>query len=382
MTSSSVRATVQKIRHIGDAAREAFIDREDFVRAMELSMVAGLHCIVLGAPGTGKSAGLRYMADATGLGFFKKLMNPDLPREELCGPIDPVALQKGQWRRVWLGLATEPLVFIDEIGKASGQVVNMLLDAMEERVVSVADIEQDIPLHCLTAASNETITESPAIWNRFSIRLVVHKIDQTRHFKRLIKDAWKTKEPPSVPISIEELVEVREAVYRMATKAYESPKFERTLLKIFAGFDNVGSLSPSPRQWLNVIILACGNALLNGRTQPIAKDLEIAWYGLWDDPEEIEQVRAFIEDTIGEEDKELETAKTVLSQMTESYTNMSGSNIEGLGTLSFRAKQLLRECEERHLETKEDDWSDLALRVEELVQAVERKGSEMTGPNF
>lgn len=378
----SIKATVNNIRQIGDAARESFIDREDFVKALELSMVAGLHAIVLGPPGTGKSAGLRFFAGATGLGFFKKLLNPDLPREELVGPIDPVALQKGNWRRVWLGVATCPLVFIDEIGKGSAQVTNLLLDTMEERVVSVADLEKDIPLHSLFAASNETITESPAVWNRFSIRLVVDKITDTRNFKRFIRDAWTAKSPPSVPIALEDLVELRTEVYRMATNAHENPQFERTLLKLFSGFNNVGSLTPSPRQWQNVILLACANALLEGRKAPASSDLSTAWFVLWDDIGEIEDIKAWVEETVGEEEKELETAKNVLDQMVRSLNDIAPDNLHDMGTLVFRAKALLRECQEKARVTGEQVWSDLTEDVEKFVKMIEDKGTSGLPTSF
>ena len=78
--------TAAKIREIGDQARRVFVDREDMIRAIELAMVSGQHAIILGPPGTGKSAAIRFFAKAAELSFFRRVLNPDTSREDLVGP--------------------------------------------------------------------------------------------------------------------------------------------------------------------------------------------------------------------------------------------------------------------------------------------------------
>jgi len=60
------------------------------------------------------------------------VLNPDITREDLVGPLDP-AVRNGEWRRKWSKFATRDIAFLDEIWKASPQVANMLLDGLEER---------------------------------------------------------------------------------------------------------------------------------------------------------------------------------------------------------------------------------------------------------
>lgn len=381
--NTKLSTTLEKIKHIGNSAKVAFIDRDEFVTALELATVSGLHMIVLGPPGTGKSAGVRYFAQAMGVKFFRKLLNPDLPREDLVGPLDPVKLQQGTWDRKWLGIATSPVVFIDEIGKASAQVMNMLLDAMEERKASCADNDIDIPLHTLISASNETIaTESPAMWNRFSLRVLVERISRTADFERFLKDSWQVDHPPTVPISEDELIALRKKCGEMASVAWKSTKLKRVLIKAFVEMENVASVIPTPRQWKNVLLAAAANALLNDREQIISADLWVAGMMLWDDIDEIDNIKAFFNELIKQEDRELKAAQEVYERMTEALNTTEGNNFESLGRLSFRAKKLLSQVSEKIEETKEQEWKVLAVGLVDLIKKIEEKGTSASEPVF
>ncbi len=379
--TKTLQATVNNIRQIADSARIAFIDRDELISAMEIALVSGLHLIVLGAPGTGKSKLARYFSQATGLPFFKTLLNPDLPREELIGPIDPIALQRGEWSRQWLGVATSPLAFIDEIGKGSAQVMNLLLNAMEERTAMCADTEIDIPLHALIAASNETIaTESPALWNRFTLRVIVERIGRTSDFERFLEDAWKTDDPPLIEIANEELIALRTKCREMASEAYRSPALKRTIVKMFVEAPNICSVVPTPRQWLNVLTAAAANALLNGRERIVVSDLKVAGLILWDNISEIDEVQAFVKGLVEQEDRERNATVEVLSQMNESLAGMN--DLESLGRLSFRAKKLREQVEEKIRETGSPDWEDILEELSTLIETIENKGREGVDPIF
>ena len=379
----TIEATINNIKSIGDSARVAFIDREELIGAFEIAMVSGLHLIVLGAPGTGKSKLARYFSNATTLPFFKTLLNPDLPREELIGPIDPIALQRGEWSRQWLGVATAPIAFIDEIGKGSAQVMNLLLNAMEERTAMCADTEIDIPLHTLIAASNETIaTESPALWNRFSLRVIVERIGRTSDFERFLSDAWSTDSPPSIPIENEELIVLREKCREMASEAHKSTAIKRTIVKMFVDAPNVCSVVPTPRQWLNVLTAAAAVALLNGRERIVVSDLKVAGMILWDNVSEIDEVKAFVDGLVQQEDRELKATSEVIGQMSGSYDRMSENDLEGLGRLSFRAKKLRDQIQEKWDETGSTDWEDMFNLTDDLITEIERKGREGVDPMF
>lgn len=373
---NNTKATVETIKRVGDAARETFVDREELIQVMEIAFVSGLHTIVLGPPGTGKSKLAGYFSEAMGVPFFRKLLNPDLPREDLVGPMDPVKLQQGIWDRRWIGIATCPIVFVDEIGKASSQVMNLLLDAMEERRASCGDNEIEIPLHTLISASNETIaTESPAMWDRFTLRTVVGRITETRDFQRLLEDAWKADHPPSVSVDVDELHRLRVLCVEMAARAHTSDSVMRVMTRLFTEFSNVGSVDPSPRQWLNVLIAAAAHALLRGRSEIAAADLTVAGTILWDDVDEIADIQQFVDETVGEEDQKHAAALEATEKMAMALKVMSGNNLEGFGQLTYRAKALHKVVLDQAMGTGEERWEELADTLEELIKGIEEKGT-------
>jgi MoxR-like ATPase len=372
-------ATASAIKRIGDQARQVFVDREDLIRAIELSFVSGQHAIVLGPPGTGKSAAIRYFARAAGLSFFRRLLNPDTPREDLVGPIDPLALQQGKWDRKWAGLATCNVAFLDEIGKASSQVVNMLLDAMEERRVTSGDVDMPIPLHAVFSASNETIDdESAAVWDRFTIRLVVKYIKDGSKFASLLSDAWNAEEPEIMPIDIEDLQACRSECKRMAAEAHKSSSVMQAVMKLWRDIGNHSSMAVSDRRWLRALQIAAASALLDERNRISVSDLLSARFVLWGDVNDIDSITAFIEDVVNAESQELQVAIQVVDEMEAKATPWTtggtlpsdAANLQTAATLLFRINQMLTSVEKK-AQDRGDGWITLKERLEALAKATD-----------
>jgi MoxR-like ATPase len=60
--------------------------------ALAVALAAAEHVFVYGPPGTAKSSLLRCFASGVGGRFFRILLNPDITREDLVGPLDPQRL--------------------------------------------------------------------------------------------------------------------------------------------------------------------------------------------------------------------------------------------------------------------------------------------------
>ena len=91
--------------------------------AVAVALAAAEHVFVYGPPGTAKSSLLRCFASGIGGKFFRILLNPDITREDLVGPLDPQAIQQGEWRRKWSKFATCDLALLDEVWKAQSASV-------------------------------------------------------------------------------------------------------------------------------------------------------------------------------------------------------------------------------------------------------------------
>jgi len=282
--------TASRLASLRDQAAERFVARSELAQAVACAIASGEHLFVLSPPGAAKSAFLRAFAEGIGGRFFRIVLNPDIPREAIFGAIDPRALAEGKWRRNWDGLALAHLALLDEIFKAAPAILNLLLDALEERRVSGSGEETTIPLLTAMAASNEAPEEPElrALYDRLLIRLSVGYVADPQAFRQLIAaDAGAT--PISPALSAEEAALLAAAVEAMAA----SPPAEviEALVELWS---ELRERNISDRRWRRSLKVAYAYALLEGRTAPEPRDLSTLRWTLWHDPQEEKEVRDLV----------------------------------------------------------------------------------------
>jgi MoxR-like ATPase len=351
---------VHAVQHIESEASTRFIGRDEAIHALAIAMVSGHHAIMLGEPGTGKSALARFFSEASGLIFYRKLLNQDTTRDELVGPIDPVQLQQGKWDRNWQGLAECDVAFLDEIGKAGSQVQNMLLDALEERKVT-GSADRDIPLHMVVSASNEEIDgESPALWDRFTLRIVVRGVDSGKSLFGLLSSARNRSKPYTSPITREELVEMREEVKRRAESASETVL--NAVVQMWSRFDQITTQKPSDRRWLRLLEVAAAESMLDDADQIEVRHLRVAPLVLWENQRDIEDIREMVLEISDQEGQKMRS----LQSAAEELLNTTVDSLEQAAKLNLRVSKLIR-----HIHSEGMDAEDLVKRLTDFQVVLE-----------
>ena len=132
-----------------------FPERKDVIDGSLAAVLAGEHVLLIGPPGTAKSALVRCLAQVFGGSYLERLLTKFSTPEELFGPISLKALEQDRFVRVTAGKLPEAeFAFIDEIFKSNSAVLNSLLSIVNERL-----FHNDSPIHCplvsLFGASNE-----------------------------------------------------------------------------------------------------------------------------------------------------------------------------------------------------------------------------------
>lgn len=333
-------STAEKVQTIGKNASAHFIAREDTIDALVSSICSAEHMVMLGGVGTAKSALARFFADSMGLKFYKTNMNPDLVREHLIGPNSLQALRKDEWKIKLAGLATSDFALIDEVGKASGQVMNMLLKIFEERLVEESpDLETPIPLHTAIGASNETFEyDSPALWDRFTVRTSVRYINRPPEFL-LMLDTQPANIIP-VEISRAELENLRSAL----SQTVYTKEIKECLLEMWQEFPNLNVEVASDRRWKKILKVATGRAFAHGFEQPREEDLTVARWILWKDPDDIETIEEWVDKRINLGVVEIENAEARLEEIEDEFMSGDSTSYEAKSTLVFRAMRLKREA--------------------------------------
>src|SRR5437763_14909105 len=101
-----------------DVARQLnahFLDKQEIIRLMLVSAIAGEHMVIVGPPGTAKSAMVGMFAKLIDSRYFEYLLTRFTEPNELFGPVDIAAFRAGRYtRRTEPMLPPAALVFLAE----------------------------------------------------------------------------------------------------------------------------------------------------------------------------------------------------------------------------------------------------------------------------
>ena len=167
---------------------QSFLAKEEIIRLMLVAAVAGEHMVLIGPPGTAKSALIRAFARLIDARYFEYLLTRFSEPNELFGPVDIQRFREGTYRRVTQGMLPEAeIVFLDEAFKANSAILNSLLTLLNERKFNNGAIVEQVPLISLFAASNEVPAADGlgAIFDRFLLRVHSDNLD-SYHFHELM----------------------------------------------------------------------------------------------------------------------------------------------------------------------------------------------------
>jgi MoxR-like ATPase len=175
-----------------DIARQMgaqFLDKQEIIRLMTISAIAGEHMVIVGPPGTAKSAMIDMFAKLIDARYFEYLLTRFTEPNELFGPVDISAFREGRYtRRLENMLPTAEIVFLDEIFKSNSAILNSLLHVINERKFQNGPEVVNVPLISLYAASNEVPNDDnlAAMFDRFLVRVLSDNLD-SYHFHELMK---------------------------------------------------------------------------------------------------------------------------------------------------------------------------------------------------
>ncbi len=137
LSAEEFRATAARIE--GEVARR-LVGQQAVLRHVLICLVAGGHALLEGVPGLGKTMLVRTMADVLELRFSRVQFTPDLMPADIVGTNILAETPEGGRRfQFQSGPIFANLVLADEINRATPKTQSALLEAMQERTVTVAN---------------------------------------------------------------------------------------------------------------------------------------------------------------------------------------------------------------------------------------------------
>jgi MoxR-like ATPase len=280
-----------------------FLDKEEVIRLMLISLVAGEHLLLVGPPGTAKSAMVRMFSRLVDSKYFEYLLTRFTEPNELFGPVDIKAFREGTYtRRTETMLPEAEVVFLDEIFRSNSAILNSLLTILNERRFANGSKIMNVPLLSMFGASNEVPNDDnlSAIFDRFLLRVVSDNLD-SYHFHNLVSKGIQNEAARlSGKDSVRPLLHARE-LHELHRRFDQHLRFSEDFLSKYKGLVfqiRSEGISLSDRRVVKLLKLFAASAIVDGRDQPNDGDffiLKHIWNNL-DQTEILEEIVAPVVD--------------------------------------------------------------------------------------
>jgi MoxR-like ATPase len=253
-----------------------FLGKDEVIRLLLIATIAGEHAVLIGPPGTAKSALLRTFSRLLSARYFEYLLTRFTEPNEIFGPVDIAAFREGRYQRRTEGMLPQAeIVFLDEVFKSNSAILNALLSLLNERRFTSGGQVMKVPLLSAFGASNEVPTDETltAIFDRFILRIRSDNLD-AYHFQGLLEKGIENEIMGLTDAEIAPMASAQElsALHR---NFGERMRFREDFFSAYKGLVfqiRAEGVSLSDRRVVKLLKLFAASAYLDGRSEPDAGD--------------------------------------------------------------------------------------------------------------
>ena len=262
-------------RELREAVAGSLIGAEPALRLLAVAVLADGHALVEDVPGTGKTTIARAFARALGLTFARVQGTPDL----LPGDVTGSSLYEGGTFRFVPGPIFTNILLVDEINRATPRTQSALLEAMQERQVSIDGETHRLPGPFLVLATENpielegTFALPEAQLDRFLIRTSVGYPTETNELRiaGLYRDGSSPVEGIRQVCTAQEVLELQAAASRILVSD-DVGQYAVALVRASRTHPDV-RLGASPRASVALYRAAQASAFLEGRDFVLPDDV-------------------------------------------------------------------------------------------------------------
>ena len=198
---------------VADAVHQRVVGQHEAVEGLLIALLTGGHILLEGLPGLAKTLMVRTLAEAIHTDFRRIQFTPDLLPTDIIGT--PVFDQRSGEFRIQKGPIFSNIILADEINRAPPKVQAALLEAMEERQVTIAGdtFALDSPFMVLATQNpvemHGTYPLAEAQLDRFCMKLEIGYPSRTEEKAIVRRVADGTRVPVEAVVSVGDIADAR-----------------------------------------------------------------------------------------------------------------------------------------------------------------------------
>lgn len=277
LSETEAHAVAEQARAIIRAVEQVILGKSETVRMMVIGLLSGGHLLIEDIPGVGKTTLARAIAKAIGGQFRRIQFTPDLLPADVTGSV--IYNQARGAFEFHPGPIFANIVLADEINRATPKTQSALLEAMEERTVSVEGESHPLPQPFLVIATQNNIemvgtyplpeAQMDRFFARISLGYPSPEVEAQILETRQLDSPLEQLQPVLTP---EQLVALQHQTWRV----YLSPAVRRYLVEVVSATRRHPkvALGASPRASLALMLGAQAHALLADRNYVSPDDVQ------------------------------------------------------------------------------------------------------------
>jgi MoxR-like ATPase len=283
--NEAVRQNTAWVAPLRQEIGRVLVGQKNLVDRLLVGLVTNGHILLEGVPGLAKTLSLKTLAAATQLKFHRLQFTPDMLPADIVGTMiyNP---RDGSFHTKH-GPIFSNFILADEINRAPAKVQSALLEAMQERQVTLGDETYTLPQPFLVMATQNPLEQEgtyplpEAQVDRFMLKVIVDYPNRSE--ERAILDAMATSEPD---LGVQPVVsgEAVLAARRVVNSVYVDDKLRDYIVDIVLatrdpkryGIDLNGYVryGASPRATIALTVAARAWAFINGRGYVTPQDVK------------------------------------------------------------------------------------------------------------
>jgi MoxR-like ATPase len=260
----------EQIEHLQERMSRSIIGQEHIVERLLIGLLANGNLLVEGLPGLAKTRAVKSLAQNLDTDFSRVQFTPDLLPSDITGTEVLHSDAEGPQFRFEPGPLFANIVLADEINRAPAKVQAALLEAMEERQVTVAGTTHKMPALFMVMATQNPVEQEgtyplpEAQMDRFIMHVYIDYPDEASELEiiRLVRGesaAEGGSDAASAPVPQQAVFDARQAI----AQVHVGEAMERYMVDLVFATRYPDRYDPDLRRWIQIGVSPRGGISLD-----------------------------------------------------------------------------------------------------------------------